>query len=136
MATWQDVRRLALRMPDVVEPPAADGLRGWQVKGKTFVWERPLRRADLAALGDAAPRGPVLGAHVADLGVRAALIAEDPHVYFTTPHFAGYAAVLAQLDDIRVPELTELVEEAWLARAPKRLRQQWLDRRDAGQGMS
>nr|WP_246477596.1 hypothetical protein [Actinokineospora xionganensis] len=78
-----------------------------------------MRRADLAALGDDAPDGPVLGASVADVGVKAALIADDPDVFFTTPHFDGYAAVLVRLDKITVDELEELTVEAWLAKAPK-----------------
>jgi len=90
------------------------------------VWERPLRKADLAALGDAAPAGPVLGARVADEGVKLALIADNPDVYFTTPHFDGYPAVLVRLDRIGIAELTELAEEAWLTRAPKRLAQRYL----------
>ena len=46
---------------------------------------------------------------------------DDPSVYFTTPHFDGYPAVLARLDAISEEELEELVVEAWLCRAPKRL---------------
>lgn len=69
----------------------------------------------------AAPEGDILGARVADEGVKYALIADDPAVYFTTPHFDGYPAVLVRLDAIGVEELTELVTEAWLAQAPKTL---------------
>lgn len=116
MATWDDVRRAAGALPEVDE---AD--RRWRVRGKLFVWERPLRRSDLAALGAAAPDGDILGAMVADLGVKAALIAADPAVYFTTPHFDNYAAVLVRLAAIDREELEELVTEAWASRAPKRL---------------
>ena len=56
-----------------------------------------------------------------DLGAKEALIADEPEVYFTTPHFDGYPAVLVRLERIGVPELKELLVEAWLARAPKRL---------------
>lgn len=121
MATWDDVRRLALALPETGEKASYGGARGWTVKGKGFVWERPLRRADLEALGPPAPVGPVLGALVPDLGVKEALLAAEPDVYFTTPHFDGYAAVLVRLDRIDLAELEELVAEAWLARAPKRL---------------
>lgn len=120
MATWEDVRRIALALPETTEQTSRDATQ-WRVKDKGFVWERPLRRADLEALGDAAPDGPVLAATVADVGVKAALIADDPEVYFTTPHFDGYAAILVRLDRIPVDELEELTTEAWLARAPKRL---------------
>jgi hypothetical protein len=63
----------------------------------------------------------VLGARVPDEGVKQALIADDPAVYFTTPHFDGYPAILVQLEQIEPDELNELVVEAWLCRAPKRL---------------
>jgi hypothetical protein len=120
MATWDDVRRLALALPQTAEESSREGLFAWGVKGKTFAWERPLRRADLEALGDAAPQGPILAARVPDLGAREALLADDD-VYFTTPHFDGYPAILVRLDRMPIPELEELLVEAWLARAPKRL---------------
>ncbi len=91
------------------------------MKDKLFVWERPLRKPDLEALGHQAPDGPVLGAMVADLGEKEALLAEDPAVFFTTPHFNGYAAVLVRLDRIAPEQLKQVVTEAWLARAPTRL---------------
>ena len=49
------------------------------------MWERPLRRSDLDALGDAAPDGPILGARVEHLVAKEALLADDPSVFFTTP---------------------------------------------------
>jgi hypothetical protein len=119
MATWEDVRRIALELPETSE--SGDGTAGWRVKDKSFAWERPLRRGDLAALGDAAPDGPILAARVPDLGAKEALLAEDTEVYFTTPHFDGYPAILVRLDRIAVPELEELLVEAWLSRTPERL---------------
>jgi hypothetical protein len=99
------------------------------VGDKLFVWERPLRRSDLEALGDAAPDGPILGARVEHLIAKEALLADAPDVLFTTPHFDGYPAVLVRLDRISVVDLEEVVVEAWLARAPKRLAQRYLDAR-------
>ena len=119
MATWDDVRRFALALPETRED-LRRGLMFWIVKDKLFVWERPLRNSDLRALGDTAPEGPILGARVEHLGAKDALIADNPDVYFTTPHFDGYPAVLVLLDKIALDELEELVVEAWLARAPKR----------------
>jgi hypothetical protein len=127
MASWQDVSRIALSLPETAEVESGQGTLQWKVRDKGFVWERPLRRADLDALGDSAPSGPILGARVPDLGAKEALLADDPGVYFTTPHFDGYPAVLVRLERIAVPELTELVVEAWLDRAPKRLAKQYLD---------
>jgi hypothetical protein len=97
-----------------------------------FVWERPLRQSDLAALGEGAPEGPILGARVEHLGAKEALLADDPAVFFTTPHFDGYPAVLVLLEEIQVDELEELIVDAWLARAPKRVAQKYLDSRGAG----
>src|SRR3954471_18037904 len=120
MATWEDVRRLALALPETAEE-LSRGQRRWTVRGKLFVWERPLRRPDLEALGDAAPDGPILGARVEHLVAKEAVLVDDPSIYFTTPHFEGYPAVLVQLDRIRLGDLEEVVVEAWLCRAPKRV---------------
>ena len=128
MADWDDVRRLALALPETSER-LSRGLRQWRVKDKLVVWERPLRRSDLEALGDAAPDGPILGARVEHLGAKEALLADDPAVFFTTPHFDGYPAVLVRLDRIAVDDLDEVVVEAWLARAPARLVKAFLDAR-------
>ena len=125
MATWDDVRRIALELPETSEGVARD-LRHWRVKDKGFVWERPLRRADLEALGDAAPDGPILGARVEHLVAKEALLADDPSVFFTTPHFDGYPAVLVRLERIGLEDLREVIVEAWLARAPKRLAEAYL----------
>jgi hypothetical protein len=119
VATVEDVRRIALSLPETTERER--GTLDWRVKDKGFVWERPLRQGDIAALGDRVPDGPVYAAHTADEGVKLALIADDPAVFFTTPHFNGYSAVLFELDRISVADLTELITDAWLARAPKRL---------------
>ena len=54
MATWDDVARLARALPEVTEEPTHDQNRSWRVRDKAFAWERPLRRKDVAALGDAA----------------------------------------------------------------------------------
>ena len=125
MATWDDVRRLALSLPETSED-LRRGLRFWLIRDKLFVWERPLRQSDLRALGDAAPDGPILGARVEHLVAKEALIADAPDVYFTTPHFDGYPAVLVRLEKIGLDELEELIVEAWLARAPKRLAKEYI----------
>jgi hypothetical protein len=126
MAGWEDVRRLALAMPEAVEQPL-HGLASWRVCDKLFVWERPLRKSDLRALGDSAPDGEILGARVEHLIAKDALIADNPDVYFTIPHFDGYPAVLVLLERIPPDELEELIVEAWLARAPKRLARAYLN---------
>jgi len=120
VASWDDVRRLALALPRTTERTSY-GNPAWAVSDKVFAWERPLRAADREHLGDAAPTGPLLGVRVPDLGAKEALLADDPDVYLTTPHFDGYPSVLVHLDRIGLDELAELLEEAWLARAPKRV---------------
>jgi hypothetical protein len=128
MAGWDDVRRLALGLPETRED-VVHGSAFWRVKDKGFVWERPLRKSDLRVLGDAAPDGPILGARVEHLVAKEALLADPSGVYFTIPHFDGYPAVLVLLDRIELPELEEVVTEAWLCRAPKRLAQAFLEER-------
>jgi len=125
MATWDDVRRIALDLPETSER-TNQGVLQWRVKEKVFTWERPLRKADYKALGDAAPEGDILAVGVDDLGVKEALLSDDPEVFFTTPHFDGYAMILIRLPEISVPELEELIIEAWLDSAPKRVVAEYL----------
>jgi hypothetical protein len=126
MAGWDDVRRIALGLPETGEGTSWGNL-AWKVKDKTFVWERPLRRSDLEALGDAAPDGQILGARVEHEVAKQAVLADVSGVFFTIPHFDGYPAVLVKLDEIAVPELEEVITEAWLCRAPPKLAQRHLD---------
>jgi hypothetical protein len=127
MADLDDVHRIALALPETSERMSRD-LRQWRVKDKLFVWERPLRRREIEALGSDAPDGAILGARVEHLGAKEALLADDPRVFFTTPHFDGYPAILVRLDRITVEGLDEVVTEAWLVRAPNRLADEYLDR--------
>jgi hypothetical protein len=126
VATWDDVRRIALALSEAGERLSRN-LRQWRVDDKLFVWERPLRQKEIEALGDDAPDGPILGARVEHVGAKEALLADDPRVFFTTPHFDGYPAILVRLDRITVEDLNEVITEAWLARAPKRIVKAYLD---------
>ena len=114
---WDDVRRLALALPDTDET-VSRGSAFWRVHGKGFVWGRPLRGTDLAALGLKEQPGPVLGAKVDDEATKLALVEGEPEVFFTTPHFDGYPAVLVWLQAVSLPRLGEVVEDAWHATAP------------------
>ncbi len=120
MATWEDVRALAMSLPETTEDEGGATL-AWRIRKKSIAWERPLRKSDLAALGDGAPTGEILGVRVPDLGAKEALLAEPGTACFTTPHFDGYPAVLVRLDVIELDDLRDLLVEAWLDRAPKRL---------------
>ena len=114
-----------MQLPGVVEHE-----RSWKVRDKLLAWERPLRKTDLAALGVAAPRGPILGIRTVDVLAKEELLAAMPDVFFTTPHFDGYPAVLARLPALEVSVLEHLVEEIWRERAPKRVVKQYLAERD------
>jgi len=127
-ATWGDVSRIALALPEASERISRD-LRQWRVDEKLFVWERPLRRKEIEALGASAPDGPILGARVEHVGAKEALLADDPSVFFTSPHFDGHPSILVRLHRIALAELDEVIVEAWLARAPKRLAQEYIDTR-------
>ncbi|HEV7584989.1 MAG TPA: MmcQ/YjbR family DNA-binding protein [Solirubrobacteraceae bacterium] len=126
MASWEDVCQLALALPETSERLSRDR-RQWLVKDKLFVWERPLRPRELEALGTSAPDGPILGARVEHVGAKEALLADDPRVFFTTPHFDGFPAILVRLDRITGEDLEEVVTEAWLVRAPRRMAEKYLE---------
>ncbi|MCA9489229.1 MAG: hypothetical protein KC656_16800 [Myxococcales bacterium] len=120
MATWDDVRAAALRLPEVVE----DG-RTWRIRRHSLAWERPLRASDRAHLGDVAPEGDILGVRTLDLAAREELLLAMPDVFFVTPHFDGYPAVLARLERMDRALLEHVLEEIWRERAPKRLVRAW-----------
>ncbi len=128
VATWDDVARIVEQLPLTAEPSPHD----WRVGKKLMAWERPLREADraaLAAAGAQIPTGDILGVRVADEGVKFALIGDEPGVYFITPHFDGYPAVLVRLAKIPVADLRELLTEAWLVQAPRQLVKEFLQDR-------
>jgi hypothetical protein len=119
VATWDDVRELALALPGV-EEATSRGTAVWRV-GKLVVWDRPMRPRDREELGADLPEGPILGAAVADEGEKRALIAAEPEYFFTVHHLDGYPAVLVRLDAIPRDRLVEVITDAWLAVAPKKL---------------
>ncbi len=125
MASWNHVRKIVLALPETSEIRRSTA--AWCVRDKAFAWERPLRPADIRALGARAPGGAILAVRVEHLVAKEARLAAQSDVCFTTPHFDGYPAVLVRLGKIRVEDLRELIVEAWLARAPKRLVRQYLD---------
>ncbi len=126
VATLDEARRIALALPGTSEK-VSWGTLHWRVRDRGFAWERPLRKSDLEALGDDAPTGEILGVRVADLQEKDALVAAEPDVFFTVPHLDGYPAVLVRLAAIELEELTEVITDAWLDRAPARLRKAYLD---------
>ena len=119
MAAWDDVRELAFAMPGA-EEFLTRGDRAWRTgaSGKLFVWERPLRKPDLAETGP--QDGPIAGVRVSDEGEKLALIASDSDVFFTIHHLDGYDAVLLHLDRISRERLGEVIVDSWIAVAPKK----------------
>lgn len=122
MATYDDVAALAAALPEVAEGDRR-GRREWNVRGKTFAWERPFTQADLRRFGDApSPDGPILAVAVSDLGEKEPVLEAGNPAFFTIEHFAGYPAVLVQLDRVSREALREALEDAWAAKAPALLR--------------
>lgn len=131
MATFDDVRLLALALPDTTEGTRWRNMT-WFVGKNGFVWERPLSKNDakqLRELGADVPQGELLGVRVHDIGEREALLADDPAIWLTIPHFANYPAVLLRLDAVSSDELAEILEDAWLVCAPKPLADAFLAER-------
>jgi len=126
VADWNDVRRIVAALPETHEGQHKSGHLTWSVKDKSLAWERPLRKGDLAALGDAAPAGEILAVRVPDLSAKEALLADNDGALFTIPHFDNHPAVLVEMDTVDVGELEELIVEAWLSRAPTKLVQAFL----------
>lgn len=128
MMTLDDVARLAAELPEVAEGER-HGSRSWSVNSKVFAWERSFSKADLKRFGEVPPPdGPILAVRVADLNEKEALLAADHAGFFTIAHFDGYSAVLIQLDKAGPKALREAIVDAWLACAPPKLAEQYLQR--------
>jgi hypothetical protein len=112
VATEDDVRRLALALPEVAEKPSY-GTPGFRVRGRLFARIHQ--------------DGGVLVLWTADVVEKESFIDSEPGVFFTTPHYDGHAHVLVRLDRIDEARLAELLEMAWLVRAPARLRAQFCE---------
>jgi hypothetical protein len=128
MATMTDLDELALALPQTTKQVSDDGRPEYLVHGKVFCFHRE-RRRDAVDPETGERLDDVLMFRVADLGVKELLLADERGVYFTTPHFDGYPAVLMRIPDLeRIDrdELEDMVVEAWLTRAQKRVAKAWL----------
>jgi hypothetical protein len=123
-----DLDRFAMAMPLTTKEVSDDGRPSYHVHGKLYCLHRGLRPDAVdAATGERL--ADVLMFRVADLDVKELLLSDDRAVYFTTPHFRGYPAVLVRIPDLArmdKEELRDLVAEAWLTRAQKRVAKAWL----------
>jgi hypothetical protein len=128
MTTMTDLEELALSMPQTTKELSDDGRPSYHVHGKLFCCHRS-RRRDAIDPQTGERLDDVLMFRVADLGVKELLLADGRGLFFTTPHFDGYPAVLLRIPDlvhIDRDELNELVVEAWLTRAQTRVAKAWL----------
>lgn len=115
MATEDDVRRIALALPHVAEIES-EGF-DFRVGNKGFVWSYPERvpgqrrviRTDVAVL------------YVGDEAEKQALLLGQPELFFTTRAYDGLPMVMLRLDRVDVPQLEELIVDAWRMRAPVEL---------------
>jgi hypothetical protein len=128
-----DLDELALAMPQTTRQVSEDGRPAYFVHGKLFCVHRG-RRRDAVDPDTGERLDDVLMFRVADLGVKDLFLADDRGLFFTTPHFDGYPAVLMRIPDlghIDREELFDLVAEAWLTRAQKRVAKAWLEEQGA-----
>jgi hypothetical protein len=123
-----DLDELALALPQATKEVSPDGRPAYRVHGKLFCCRRG-RRPDAVDPATGERLDDVLMFRVADLDVKELLLADDRGVFFTTPHFDGYPAVLVRMRQLSLldrDELRDLVAEAWLTRAQKRVAKAWL----------
>jgi len=127
-----DLDELALALPQATKELSEDGRPIYKVHGKLFCFHRG-RRPD-AVDEDGERLDDVLMFRVADLDVKELLLSDARAIYFTTPHFKGYPAVLVRIPDLARldrDELRDLVAEAWLTRAEERVAKAWLAAQEA-----
>jgi hypothetical protein len=128
MATMADLDDLALAMPQTTREVSDDGRPAYRVHGRLFCCQRG-RRPDAVDAETGERLDDVLMFRVADLEVKELLLADDRGLLFATPHFNGYPAILLRIRDMGAidrGELGDMVAEAWLTRAQKRVAKAWL----------
>jgi len=128
MATMADLDKLAMAMPQTTKEVSDDGRPSYLVHGKKYCFHRG-RRPDAIDPETGERMSDVLMFRVADEGVKELLLSDGRGVYFTTPHFNGYPAILMRIPSLKQldrQELADLVAESWLTRAQKRVAKAWL----------
>ena len=128
MATMRDLDQFALAMPEAVKEVSDDGRPSYLVQGKMFCFHRG-RRPDAIDPETGERMADVLMFRVDGQDSKELVLADPRGIFFTTPHFNGYPAVLVRIRDLaRLDrrELRDAVVEAWLTRAPKRVAKAWL----------
>jgi hypothetical protein len=128
MATMKDLDALALAMPQATKSVSDDGRPSYLVHGKYFCFHRS-RRPDAIDAKTGERLDDVLVFRTEDVHVKDLILGDDRGIFFTTPHWNGYPAVLVRIKDLRRlkrAELRDLVVDAWLTRAQKRVAKAWL----------
>ena len=123
-----DLDELALSLPQTTKEVSEDGRPSYLVHGKRFLLQRS-RRPDAIDPETGERMDDVLMFRVPDVDVTELMVADERTPFFTTPHFNGYPAVLLRIRDlkrVKKAELSDLVAEAWLTRAQKRVAKAWL----------
>jgi hypothetical protein len=123
VAGQADVRRIALALPETTEAEdrfAFSVLNRGRQKGFVWAWNERVE-----AKKPRVPREDVVAVRVVDQADKAALLAADPDVFFTEPHYNGFPAVLVRLPRIEPEQLEELIVDAWRCQAPRALVKQW-----------
>jgi hypothetical protein len=128
MATMADLDELALALPETTKEVSEDGRPSYLVHGKMFCFHRS-RRPDAVDPETGERLDDVLVFRVTDLETKDLVLADERGLFFTTPHFDGYPAVLIRIRDLARldrEELRDALVEAWLSRAKKRIAKRWL----------
>jgi hypothetical protein len=128
VATMADLDELAMAMPQTVKEVSDDGRPSYLVHGKMYCFHRS-RRPDAVDAETGERMDDVLMFRVADLEEKEVILSDGRRLFFTTPHFNGYPAVLLRIRDLGAldrDELRDVVAEAWLTRAQKRVAKAWL----------
>jgi len=129
VASRDDVRRIALALPDTVEAEdrfAFSVRNKGKEKGFVWVWQERVDPKKARV-----PNPQVVAIRVADDAEKQALLASNAKKFFTEDHYNGYNAVLVRLAAVRARELEELITDAWRCMAPKTLVQQFDQERES-----
>ena len=127
MADLADVHRIARALPGTTGEAGCAVLKGGKPRGFAWVW---MQRVEPKK-----PRVPcseVIAVRTASLEEKEGLIAAEPEIFFTEPHYNNYPAVLVRLANIRLDELEEVLTDGWRCLAPKALVTEFDARRERG----
>jgi hypothetical protein len=119
MADQDDVRRIALSLPETIESQDNFGFRVRNSSSRSgsrqfaWAWNERVTQGQPRV-----PRQNVLAVRVAGQAEKEMLLASDPDKFFTEPHYDGFPAVLIRLPAVQADELRELITDAWRCQAP------------------